>query len=138
MESPSAWQYYFAMALTWSDDELVAIERAMKSHPIESGRCAALARRVFELAERTDSSTHGLQVLPKTPARFVVPKLPHPPLWYSHTLVSTRHHRVDALTRAPGCEEASYLERHWEYPEALRVDRVDVYEIDPGIEVDDG
>ena len=122
------------MALDWESTETTALGIAMGNHPIESGRCAALARRVMEVATPRDSGAHGLQVRPRSSARFVVPKHTPKPRWNSHTLVSTRSHCVDALSGIPGCPDTEYLATHWEYPDQHVTSKVDVYEIDPGIE----
>jgi len=65
-----------------------------------------------------------------------VPKHPHVPIWYSHTLVTTREHNIDAITGVDGYDANGYLEQYWEYHEALIVQSVDVDTVDPGIEDD--
>lgn len=81
-----------------------------------------------------DPDATGLQIKPRVPARYILPKHPRVSAWYSHTLVRTLAHHVDALTGADGCEQASYLDTHWRYPEALVVAVVDVTTIDPGVQ----
>lgn len=58
------------------------------------------------------------------------------PYWFSHTLVETRNHDVDALTGPEGHAAEAYLERYWHFHEQLDVREVDVETIDPGIEDD--
>jgi hypothetical protein len=124
------------MSIDWTKEERVDVAQAIAEHPIGSGRCAALARVVFKTGAARDPNTKGRQVRPPrtSAARYVVPKVPHPPQWCSHTLVDTHAHSVDALTGPDGCEKASYLEQYWEYPEYLEVIDVDVFGIDRGIE----
>lgn len=126
------------MSLEWDAGETQSIESAIRQHPVDSGRCAALARRVYTVAQSRDADTHGLQVRPKKPARFVVPRIDSPPRWSSHTLVSTRAHAVDALTGTPGCLLDDYLAQHWEYPDQLTTHDVDPFDVDPGIQDDHG
>ena len=122
------------MSIDWSAGERTQITGALARFPIESGRFAALARVVYQVAQPRDSETHGLLVLPVGAARFVVPKHVPRPRWGSHTLVETMQHRVDALTGVEGTSTGSYLSEHWEYPECLRVTQIDVFSVDPGIE----
>lgn len=126
------------MSLEWDAGETQGIENAIQEHPVDSGRCAALARRVYMIARPSDPHAHGFQVRAKKPARFVVPKLDSPPRWSSHTLVGTRGHAVDALTGAPGCPLDGYLAQHWEYPDQLITEGVDPFSVDPGIQDDHG
>lgn len=124
------------MAVPWNEDERARVEEGIRQHPVPSGRCAALARVVFMVGQERDAATRGRQVRPPrmSAARFVVPKVPHPPQWVSHTFVETHAHAVDALTGASGCPAAAYLETHWEYPDHLEVHDVDVETVDPGIQ----
>lgn len=130
-------EYVSPMSLDWDAQEKQGIEAAIAAHPIGSGQCAALARRVHAIAEPRDPKTHGLQVRPRRPARFIVPKSPAAPRWFSHTLVATRAHAVDALTNAAGCLTTDYIETHWEYPDQLIIEKVDVFTVDPNIQNQD-
>lgn len=124
------------VGLDWSTTEQGEIERGIGRHPVESGRCAALARVVHVIAQPRDPDVSGLQVLPKSAARFVVPKHDPKPRWGSHTLVETRRHCVDALTGASGTIAEMYLSDHWEYVEHIHMVSVDVFAVDVGIEDD--
>ena len=126
------------MGVEWSDEERRQVEEAIQRFPVSSGMCAALARVVSKVGLIRDTQTRGRHVSPArhTAARFVVPKLPHPPLWASHTFVETHAHSVDALTGADGCVAGDYLTSFWEYPDALEVRTVDVDTVDPGIQED--
>jgi hypothetical protein len=124
------------VGLKWSAIEQGEIERGIARHPVESGRCAALARVVYAVAQPGDPDAGGLQVLPKSAARFVVPKHDPKPRWGSHTLVETRRHCVDALTGASGTLTGTYLSEHWEYVEHIHMVSVDVFAVDVGIEDD--
>jgi len=95
---------------------------------------AALAREIHRIARPRDPDTRGLLISPRGAARFVVPKHTPRPLWGSHTLTATVGHHVDALTGTGGTSANDYLEEHWEYPEHLNVQEVDVFEVDPGIQ----
>ena len=102
----------------------------------ESGRCAALARIVHRTALPTDPRTQGRQVRPRGAERWVVPNLPHPPQWASHTFVDTHQHAVDAITGVDGHASDRYLQDHWRFHEHLALCDVDVRAVDPGIEDD--
>ena len=124
------------MAVGWNERERATVEDGVSRHPVASGRCAALARVVFAVGWQRDPATRGRQVRPpkRSAARFVVPKVPHPPRWGTHTFVESHHHAVDALTGADGCSALAYLDTHWEYADHLEVHHVDVDAVDPGIE----
>jgi hypothetical protein len=106
-------------------------------HPVVSGRCAAVARVVFEVGRRRDEETRGRQVRPTTRARYILPKHPDVQCWGSHTFVEAHRHAVDALTDVDGCDPALYLEKYFQYAEHLRVIDVDVHRVDAGIEDED-
>ncbi len=124
------------MAVDWNESERATVEDGIRRFPVASGRCAALARVVFAVGQERDAATRGRQVRPskKSAARFVVPKVPHPPRWGSHTFVEAHEHAVDALTGADGCSAPAYLETHWQYADHLEVHDVDVDAVDPGIQ----
>lgn len=124
------------MGVGWNDQERADVEDAIERYPVESGRCAALARVVSRVGRARDPQTRGLQITPRqgSAARFVVPKHPAPPRWGSHTFVETHAHAVDALTGVDGCAESIYLASHWQYTDALEVRAVDVDAIDAGIQ----
>lgn len=124
------------MGVEWSDEERRQVEDAIQRFPVSSGRCAALARVVSKVGLIRDPQTRGRHVSPASAARFVVPKVPHPPRWASHTFVETHAHAVDALTGADGYTAGNYLASFWEYPDALEVRTVDVDTVDPGIQED--
>lgn len=85
----------------------------------------------------TDPDTHGIQLRPLGAARYLVPKHPHVPIWYSHTLVTTHQHNIDAITGASGHAASEYLQYYWKHHEFIGVKRVDVDVVDPGNEGDD-
>ncbi len=122
------------MSVDWTAAERSEVEAAIERYPIESARCAALARVVSVVGQRRDARTRGWQLRPRGAARYVVPRVPNPPVWFSHTFVETHGHAVDALTGADGCERPHYLVAHWQHPEVLAEHPVDVSEVDPGIE----
>lgn len=124
------------MALRWHHEQLARLEKALEQHPIDSGRCAALARRVHEVAKEGGDDPRGHFLTPRA-GRWILPKVPHPPSWASHTVTETRAHAVDALTGSGGCEMPRYLPDHWQYPDAIKVSSVDVFEVDPGIQNDE-
>jgi len=124
------------MAVGWNDNERARVEDGIRQHPVTSGRCAALARVVYAVGHERDPTTRGRQVRPptKSAARFIVPKVPHPPRWGSHTFVEAHAHAIDVLTGVEGCPAPRYLETHWEYADHLEVHDVDVDAVDRGIE----
>jgi hypothetical protein len=122
------------VAIQWTKNERSDVEQGIIDHPLRSGRCAALARVVHKIATATDPGAHGIQIRPPRGARFLVPKQPHVPIWYSHTLVTTQGHDVDAITGADGYDARDYLKQYWEHHDLLIVQTVDVDTVDPGIE----
>lgn len=122
------------MAIPWNDTNRLSVAQAIADHPIDSGRCAALARRVLAVANPGDPAARGVQLKPRAPARYLVPKHPHVPYWCSHTLVETREHDVDAITGPDGHRADAYLESFWHFPDRIEARTVDVATIDPGIE----
>jgi hypothetical protein len=122
------------MSLKWRAPQQARIEAGMRRFPAESGMCAPLARVVLAVAVEEDPLATGVQIKPRAPARYVNPRHSKVRFWYSHTLVCTRAHHVDALTGVEWCEQARYLEVHWRYPEELMVEAVDVAEVDPGVQ----
>lgn len=120
------------MSLDWALKATQTLEAAIRRFPVESGMCAPLARAVLAVAKPVDAEAKGLQVKPSRAARYILPRHPRVSVWYSHTLVSTRHHHVDALTGVPGCEATDYLQTHFAHPEALSLIDVDVDTVDPG------
>jgi hypothetical protein len=125
------------VAIPWTDPDRLSVAQAIADHPIDSGRCAALARRVLAVAMPIDTNARGVQLKPRAPARWLVPKHPHVPYWSSHTLIETREHDVDAITGPDGHRADAYLEHFWHFPDRIDARTVDVATIDPGIE-DDG
>lgn len=122
------------MAIPWNDTNRLSVAQAIADHPIDSGRCAALARRVLAVANPGDPAARGVQLKPRAPARYLVPKHPDVPYWCSHTLVETREHDVDAITGPDGHRADAYLESFWHFPDRIEARTVDVATIDPGIE----
>lgn len=123
------------MPVNWTDEERSDVDLAIARHPLESGRCAALARAVFAVGVRRDERTAGRQVRPRhSAARFVLPRKPLRRHWGTHTFAETHRHAVDALTKTDGCPADEYLGAHWQYPDALAIYEVDLETIDPGIE----
>lgn len=122
------------MGLPWLEQQRSEIEAAMRRFPAESGMCAPLARVVLTVARPGDPEAIGLQVQPRSAAPYILPKHAKVRCWYSHTLVRTQAHHVDALTGADGCEHQRYLEVHWQYPGELQFRDVDVFSVDAGIQ----
>lgn len=121
------------MAVGWTDAERAEVEQGLLTHPIESGRCAALARLIAQVAIAGGREVSGHQVRPVA-GRYVVPKHPNPPQWASHTFAGTEAHAVDVLTSSTGTLRDRYLAQHWEHPEYLALVDVDLEEVDRGIQ----
>lgn len=122
------------MPVPWTAEQHARVEAGIACYPVASGRCAALARIVFAVGVDSDDATRGRQIVPRSAARYVVPKFSPTPRWGSHTFVETHEHAVDALTGSAGSPSDAYLQAHWEYPDALHVRDVDVHAVDPGIQ----
>ena len=89
------------------------------------------------IATQGDANARGVQLKPRAPARWLVPKHSHFPYWSSHILIETREHDVDAITGPEGHRADAYLDKFWQFPDRIDARPVDVTAIDPGIE-DDG
>lgn len=122
------------MAIDWNDEERAVVEQGINDHGIRSGRCTALARIVFRVALPRDPETRGVHLKPKAPVRRLVSKKDGIPLWFSHTLVETQAHRVDAITGADGYPSEQYLDQCWHDHHTFEVLEIDVSTIDPGIQ----
>jgi hypothetical protein len=127
-------RYHPGVAVDWKPEERARVEQAIARNPVDSGRCAVLARRVLSIGLERDPSSCARHIRPRTAARYVVPKLDPSPRWGSHTYAEVHAHGVDALTGAPGTAAAAYLEQHWKYAELLVVEEVDADKIDPGLQ----
>ena len=104
----------------------------MDRFDVRSGRCQALARIVFRVAAGRDAPM-GRQVYPRG-GWWVVPRIPNPPQWATHTFVETREHSVDAMTGPAGHAAERYLPDYWQHHEYLAIRDVDVTSVDPGIQ----
>lgn len=124
------------MSVSWRPEDRAIVEAAIAEHPVVSGRCAALARIVYRTAKPHDPSTRGLHVRPRSAARFVLPALPAPPTWGSHTLTETQAHAVDALTGVDGHPTEGYLATFFQFPDKIVMEPADVFTIDPWIQED--
>jgi hypothetical protein len=124
------------MAVVWLPDESQEVDAALAAHPADSGRCAALARRIAAVGVRRDPATIGVQIKPCGSARFIVSSKEPRRHWHQHVVVETHAHRVDALTGSTGWTPTStYLREHFSYPEFIRETRgVDLSAIDLGIQ----
>ena len=124
------------MAVDWQAKERAQVEAALARHPVTSGRCAAVARVVYEVGAARDPATRGRHLRPKGAERYVVPKHDPNPRWGNHTFSETHGHAVDALTGSGGCLAGDYLAAHWEEVDYLLVHDIDPFTVDPGIEDD--
>jgi hypothetical protein len=122
------------VTLEWTPEERTQVEAGIARYPAESGRCAALARIIYRLALPKDKQTRGIQLSGAHQARWLILKRDRPRQWKTHTLVETARHDADALTGPDGCPTEQYLERHFQFPEAIAVRDVDVFTVDPWIE----
>jgi hypothetical protein len=107
------------------------VEGTLRRFPADSGKCANAARAILPVAQSLDRHARGRLIVPDPVvaprARLVVPKgckltLP----WFHHVTVEVVAHHVDVLTGPDGHEVATYLEAHFEYADALKVDDVDL------------
>lgn len=122
------------MGLPWRTADRKTLDEAFRRYPAESGKCAALARVVHAVARSRDWEATGLQIRARGAAPYICPKHPKVRVWFSHTLVRTREHHVDALTGPEGCQQGEYLSSYWYYPDVLTVVEVDVAAVDPGVQ----
>lgn len=124
------------MPLHWTPEQQQDLQEAMASYPATSGHCSALARRAFAIAHQADASTtRGVQLTPRGGARYLVARQGGGIYWYSHTLVETRDHDLDALTGPPGHDANTYLDHYFESVDLIEVRTdVDLTSIDPGLQ----
>lgn len=116
------------MTIPWTQEQRADVDEVLVALPPSSHRCDEAARRILPIARVLDPGAGTLRVV-ADPAQFprgtwaICPKHPVGRTWYEHWTVSVVAHCVDALTRTEGCEESSYLETHWLYPDALVLER---------------
>lgn len=58
------------MAVAWQERQRRLVQEELHNHPIESGQCAVLARRLLPLAKEIDAEAHNLLLTPKV-GRFL-------------------------------------------------------------------
>jgi hypothetical protein len=109
------------MPIAWTRPQRQRVQRALRDHPADSGRCEQAARRILPTAHERDAAAQIWQLWPADEdASFVIPKAPAGVLWYIHYTVEAAQHCVDALTGVDGTPRDSYLETHWKAPDQLR------------------
>lgn len=121
VEATSAPGYPSTMPIAWTRPQRQRVQRALRDHPADSGRCEQAARRILPPAHERDAAAQIWQLWPADEdASFVIPKVPAGVLWYLHYTVEAEQHCVDALTGVDGTPRDSYLETHWKAPDQLR------------------
>lgn len=94
----------------------------LNEHPINSARCDQCAREIRTIGFSVDPMAFCMRVRPRGRERFVVPQASLERNWYFHYTACVQLHCVDVLTGVPGTLQQHYLERHWKYADALRLD----------------
>jgi hypothetical protein len=121
VETTPAPRYPSKMPIAWTRPQRQRVQRALRDHPADSGRCEQAARRILPTAHERDAAAQIWQLRPADEdASFVIPKAPAGVLWYIHYTVEAEQHCVDALTGVDGTPRDSYLETHWKAPDQLR------------------
>jgi hypothetical protein len=116
--------YTSAMAVAWTEDQEAAVKEQLQIYPAATGLCRNLARALLPVARERDEQSHGLLILPKPGKGYrVVPKVSLFGSWDHHFTVGVDGHCVDALTGASGTERDQYLARHWQYADAICIER---------------
>ncbi|MCA2977692.1 MAG: hypothetical protein INH41_02375 [Myxococcaceae bacterium] len=123
------------MSLDWKPTSASEIQRGIDTYPLESGKCAALARLVDRVAESESRARQGVLVVPKSPARFLIHRSGARLGWYHHVFTEVQEHAVDALTGAAGHPRHSYLSAFFSFDSELEMSAVNVLSVDPDIEV---
>jgi hypothetical protein len=124
------------MAIDWTPSALSQIEEALRSHPADSGRCAAVARVVAKAAAANERTHEGLLIRPGTAARYLLLKDGSGHRWHHHVVTEVERQAVDVLTGARGHPQDSYLSTYFQFPHELETTPVDVFTVDPGIQED--
>lgn len=133
--SGSLGHYDIRVAIAWTDDERETVAAGIARHGVTTGRCAALARVVYAVAQQKDPNARTVRMRPPKGAPWLVPKTSRIPYWNAHVYVETREHAVDAVTGSDGYSPASaYVRDHWEFAAFLRIEEVDPATIDPSIQ----
>lgn len=125
------------MTIRWNDDQRGRVSEALRRFPYDRDRCAAAARLVLPVGMEVDDRARGLQITGRWGAPFIFSKTPKRRQFYYHVLVEADAHRVDAFTGEDGCEADGYLAKHWDDAEYLKVEAIDVYKVDAGIQNED-
>src|SRR4051794_22197797 len=92
------------MALQWKSRQRQDVERILKNHPRDSGKCEEAAKKILPIALDHDPNARTLKIAPKGRGRFVLPKVKLDKPWYYHFTTEVSLHYVDALTGADGTE----------------------------------
>ncbi|MBP8809740.1 MAG: hypothetical protein KBG48_08090 [Kofleriaceae bacterium] len=107
------------MAIAWTVEQRVRVQRVLRECPVDSGRCEQAASRICPIARERDPSATRWRMTPAE-GRFVLPAEPEVGRWYFHVTVEAEAHCVDALTGPGGTMRSEYLERHWRHGDAIR------------------
>lgn len=103
VEATPAPGYPSTMPIAWTRPQRQRVQRALRDHPADSGRCEQAARRILPTAHERDAAAQIWQLWPADEdASFVIPKAPAGVLWYIHYTVEAEQHCVDALTGVDG------------------------------------
>lgn len=114
------------MPIRWSRVQLQQVSALIDAHPVRSGECADLARRILPVARERDAAAAGMVIRPLPDhGIYVVPRVGGT-RWRHHVTVAAENHCVDALTGAPGTPRGDYLEQHWSYAEELSMELDDL------------
>lgn len=106
------------MAIAWNQSQRLLVERALADYPVSSGRCESAAWAILPACREQDSGSVVWRLSP-TEGRYLSPKAEVGGPWYHHVTVELLAHCVDSLTGADGTSRSSYLEEHWQYPDAI-------------------
>ncbi|MCB9760483.1 MAG: hypothetical protein H6739_11645 [Alphaproteobacteria bacterium] len=116
------------MSVDWPPDKAEQIDSLIDAHPVESGRCASLARSILPIAREQDADAQGVIVkanAAQTRYPCMKPRI-HGVWWFHHVTLGVEGHFVDALTGTQGTERAHYLTTHFSNaPGELRFDESD-------------
>lgn len=104
------------MSVSWSKEQLERVTSEIAAHPVDSGRCARLARELLPIARELDPRARGLVIRANTAqVRYPCfgPKVPETLWWFHRVTIEVQAHCVDALTGALGTLRANYIGAHF-------------------------
>jgi hypothetical protein len=107
--------------LSWTPPQRAAVERALREHPLASGRCARAARAILAHATALDSGASALVIEPTQGIYLETTHEYGGQPWFHHVTVDAQDHRADGMTGVDGHPAASYIGAFFRHTDVLSV-----------------